>query len=316
MPQIPFDPVCYAINSISMGDVIATAPVVKWAVENLHPNGGEYAVSVFPHFQELFEFIPSERMKPYGIAHRYPSNYMIRYLNTLGLPPGVGRISSLRMNLSQFASIKLLDRLIPSEDLNYLPLREVGITQYPVELDRAVLIVTTHRDEVRHLPKEAVDGMVQWLLERNYQPVYIGKVDASSFWSDSPMKATFDPPKGGLDLRNKTSILELATLMKYSRAVVGVDSGPIHLAATTDVPIICGYTTVAPEHRVPPRKKGLFFQIQPDIACQYCQSNTNMHDHDYGTCYLGTIECCKQMTAAKFIAALEQALAPLTRNAV
>ena len=306
--KIPFDPVCYAINSISMGDVIASAPIVKWAIENLHPPGVEYTVLVYPQFQDFFEFVPKERMKPYGIKHEFPLNYMLRYLNTLGLPAGTARNTSMRMHLSQFASLKLTDRLINPEFMSYLPLREVPIDHLGVDLSRAVLIVVTHRDEVRQWPKESVTATVEWLLENNYQPVYIGKIDNDPFWKDSPLKATFDPPAGGLDLRNKTSILELATLMKHSRAVMGVDSGPIHLAATTEVPIICGYTTVAPEHRIPLRKKGKFFAISPNIGCQFCQSFTNMNYHDYGKCYLETIECCSKMTADKFIAALKQAL--------
>jgi len=307
MGKVPFDPVCYAINSISMGDVIATAPIVKWAIENLHKET-EYTVLVYPQFEEFFEFVPKERIKPYGIKHTFPSSYLIRYLNTLGLPAGTPRNTSMRMHLSQFASLKLLDRFIDVKHMQYLPLREVPIDHFQVDLKRAVLIVTTHRDDVRQWPKETVEEIVSWLLKNNYQPVYVGKVDDSAFWKDSPLKASFEPPTGGVDLRNETSILELATLAKYSRAVIGVDSGPIHLAATTEVPIVCGYTTVSPEHRFPPRAKGKFYAIEPNIACQYCQSYTNMHFWDYGKCYLDTLECCKKMTAPKFIAALKEAL--------
>lgn len=307
--RVPFDPTVYAINSISMGDVIATAPVIKWAIDNLHPQGVDYSVLVFPQFQDFFEFVPKQNLKPYGVAHTFPNNYLIRYLNTLGLPAGTARNTSMRMHLSRFASLKLTDRLIDPKHLSYLPLREVPVDHYGIDFDKAVLIITTHRDEVRHWPKKEVEETVQWLLDNKYQPVYIGKIDNDPFWKDSPLKASFDPPPGGLDLRNKTSILELASIMKKSRAVVGVDSGPIHLAATTEVPIVCGYTNVAPEHRIPPRKAGKFYAVQPGIGCQHCQSYTNMHTFDYGTCYLKTIECVSQMKASKFISALKQALA-------
>jgi hypothetical protein len=86
--------------------------------------------------------------------------------------------------------------------------------------------------------------------------------------------------------------------------MIGLDSGPIHVAGTTSVPIVCGFTNVAPEHRYPIRDRGIFMPIVPDLPCSHCQSRWCLNYHDFGYCYFKHADCIKQMTADKFIKAL------------
>lgn len=299
------DPICYNINSISLGDTLAAAPVVKWAIENFHQQA-DYKVLAKPYYRELFHFVPDDKFGNQGELHSFKANWMIRNLNTPRGGPNP-RTTSMRMHLTLFASIQLLDRIVPH--LVYLPLPKVPVDHFKIDFSKAVLIIVTYRDEVRRISFEAVSGIASWVQSQGLIPVYIGKEDDSPMWKDSPFKKAFDQlPGNGIDLLNKTSILELASIMGQAKAVVGIDSGPIHIAGTTTIPIVCGYTTVSPECRVPLRTKGLFYPIAPALPCKHCQSAWNVNYHDFGFCPLNDLKCAPGMTAGKFIAGLKKVL--------
>lgn len=295
------DPVCYSLNSLSMGDVIAAAPIVKYAINTFHKNT-DYKVLIKPYYNDIFNFVPNDKIGDQGVSYSFSPPWQIRYLNT---PRSTNaRTTSMHMHLTTFASIQLLNRFISAEHMKYLPLPEVDVDHFGIDYSKAVLIVVTYRDEVRKISFEAVSGIAQWVRDRGLIPVYIGKVDSSEMWKDSPFRLAFDSLPEGVDLLNKTNILEMASIMSRSLAVVGLDSGPIHVAGTTSVPIVCGFTNVAPEHRFPIRDKGIFIPIVPEEECRHCQSRWCLNYHDFGYCYFKHANCVKQMTAEKFIKAL------------
>jgi len=296
------DPVCYSLNSISMGDVIAAAPVLKYAINHFHKNT-DYKVLVRPYYYDIYKsFIPEDKLADQSQPYTCVVPWQIRYLNTPRTTNA--RTTSMHMHLSTFASIQLLNRLIPEQELNYLPMTKVDVSHFNIDFSKAVLIIVTYRDDVRKISFETVAGIADWVKGKGLIPVYIGRVDTSEQWKDSPFKLSFDSLPDGIDLLNKTSILEMASIMSLSRAVVGLDSGPIHVAGTTDVPIVCGFTNVAPEHRYPIRDKGIFIPVVPDLPCSHCQSRWCLNYHDFGFCYFKHADCIKQMTADRFIKSL------------
>lgn len=296
------DPVCYSLNSISMGDVIAAAPIIKYAINTFHKNT-DYKVLVKPYYYDIFDFVPKDKIADQGQVFTCVIPWQIRYLNT---PRSTNaRTTSMHMHLTTFASIQLLNRLIEVDDMKYLPFSKVDVSHFNLDFSKCVLIVVTYRDEVRKIPFETVSGVAQWVRSRGLIPVYIGRVDESEMWKDSPFRLSFDTLPEGVNLLNKTTVLEMASIMALSRVVVGMDSGPIHVAGTTSVPIVCGFTNVAPEHRVPIRDNGIFIPIVPEVECAHCQSRWCLNYHDFGYCYFKHVDCLKQMTALKFIRALE-----------
>ena len=297
------DPMCYCINSISMGDVLAAAPVVKWAVEHFHKDG-KYKVLTVPQFRGIFHFIPDSNWGSQQEKHNFQLPWQIRYLNT---PKSANaRTSSMHMHLSDFASIQLLNRLIPREERHYLPLPRVDLGGFSLDFSRCVLLGVTYRDAPRKISFEVVKGVSEYLLGQGLTPVYIGKEDDDPIWGDAPFRRAFKKlPPGGVSLMNMTSIPELASIMGQSRGVVGIDSGPIHLAGTTGTAIVCGFTNVAPEHRFPLRAQGEFIPIVPDSPCKHCQSYWSLNYHDFGECYLKHLNCVGELTADKFIGGLK-----------
>lgn len=295
------NPMCYTLNSIALGDVLAAAPIVKYAIETFHKET-DYKVLIRLYYKDLFSFVPEDKLGDQSIPTTFKYPWQIRYLNT---PKSTNaRTTSMHMHLSTFASIQLLDRFIPKEKMKYLSLQPVYIDHFDVDFSKAVLIVVTYRDEVRKISFDTVKEISQWVLDRGLIPVYIGRVDNSAMWKDTPFKLAFDSLPSGVDLLNRTNLLELATIMSKSRAVVGIDNGLIHLAGTTKVPIVCGFTNVAPEHRFPIRDEGIFIPIVPEEECKHCQSRWYLSYHDFGYCYFKHTKCLEQLTAQKFIDAL------------
>jgi len=147
----------------------------------------------------------------------------------------------------------LSDRILPEKDLQYVSLEPVDVSDFDIDFSRAVVLVTSYRDVTRMWHSEHVLNVAEWLKVKGFMPIFIGKTDMDKTAREQiiPKSALPDDvSEYGIDLRNRTSLSQLASIMAQSRAVCGLDSGPIHLAGTTEVPIICGYTSVAPEHRL------------------------------------------------------------------
>lgn len=298
------NPFCFMFNSLAMGDVIAAVPVVKWAIDTYYPDHKNYLVVAKGMFRSLFPFVPDENFRDYDVKENswgVPANYAMACINQKK-EPMIVRNTPKHMHLSQYASIKLMDRILPDKDLMYVPLTPVDISHFNLP-KKYVVFVSSYRDDTRAWHSDYLLETARWAASKGYCPVFIGKTDMNLETHLIP-KTSLPKVIDGfehIDLRNKTTIPELAMIMGGARAVLGLDSGPIHLAGTTSVPIICGFTSISPEHRVPYRRKGLFLSVTPNIPCIGCESNWSSHFWNFENCYLGHIDCCKQMTADKFI---------------
>jgi hypothetical protein len=296
------------LNSLAMGDVIAAVPTVKYMIENYYADEPDmYKVVAKEMFRPLFWFVPDsnfhafeEPANNWGI----PAGWVIGALNQKPQAgTGITRNTPKSMHLAQFAAFKLVDRALTQSHFNYVALPEVDISHFEQDFSNAVIMVSSYRDTTRLWKAEYMLELAEWIQEQGFLPVFIGKTDMNLDTHLIPKTSLPQDLTGlGLDLRNKTSMLELATIIGKSRAIVGLDSGPIHLAGCTSTPIVCGYTTVAPEFRIPIRREGISYAVVPSVCCKHCESHWASHLHNYEECYFGADpQCCNEMTADKFI---------------
>jgi ADP-heptose:LPS heptosyltransferase len=91
--------------------------------------------------------------------------------------------------------------------------------------------------------------------------------------------------------------------MAKSKAVVGMDSGPIHLAFATQTPVVCGFTTIQPNLRIPYRGLAKTASVTPNIFCNFCESNWLLNTWNFNNCprKMQLAECVTKMTSDKFI---------------
>lgn len=304
------NPFCFMFNSLAMGDVIAAVPVVKWAIDNYYKNDN-YLVVAKGMFRPLFPFVPDEKFRDYDVKENswgVPPNYAMACLNQKK-EPMIVRNTPKHMHLGQFAALKFVDRILPESDLMYVPLNPVDISSFNLP-KKYVVFISTYRDDTRAWHADYILETANWVLKKGYTPVFIGKTDMN-LNTDLVPKTSLPPVITGIDhidLRNKTSVQELTSIMGGAKAVVGLDSGPIHLAGTTSVPIVCGYTSIRPEYRIPYRRKGFTLSVLPNIPCIGCESDWMSHFWNFENCYYKHIDCCKQMTADKFIKKLSSIL--------
>jgi ADP-heptose:LPS heptosyltransferase len=112
------------------------------------------------------------------------------------------------------------------------------------------------------------------------------------------------------DLRERTTLLELRDVLGYAAAVVGVDGGTLHLAGTTDVPIVYASGTTLPKHRYIPRHGSHTFRaryIGPrDLECYGCQSNWPMTTLHFTDCAYGDNACMDKLHPDDFIDGLKE----------
>lgn len=113
-----------------------------------------------------------------------------------------------------------------------------------------------------------------------------------------------------IDLREKSTLLELRDVLGHAAAVVGIDGGTLHLAGTTEVPIVFASGTTLPKHRYIPRNGDHTFRaryIGPrDLECYGCQSNWPLTTLHFTKCVYGDNACMSLLHPDDFINALKE----------
>jgi hypothetical protein len=311
---LTLDPFAFILNSFAMGDMIAAAPVIKYLIDNYYVTPESHLVVMKQAFRPLFPFLTDRNIRDFddkylpfwGIPPNMPSGLLNKKTDAVFV-----RNTPKAMHLSHYASITFADTIIPIDQLPYVPLEPVDVSKFGVDFSSSVIIVTTYRDATRMWYADDILKLAEWLKTKGILPVFVGKTDVREELRPNLIPKSSLPDnvtQYGVDLRNKTTIPELASIMRQSLAVCGVDSGPIHLAGTTDVPIIVGYPTVLPEFRIPTRKVGITRPIVPNIECSGCESRWRTTYWNFEKCYFGHANCCREFTARSYIEHLEDIL--------
>lgn len=76
-------------------------------------------------------------------------------------------------------------------------------------------------------------------------------------------------------LAGRLNLRELAALIARSRVFVGPDSGPMHIAAATETPIVACFGPTLPAHFAPWRSRRTILQTQ--IDCRPCRQRNCVH---------------------------------------
>lgn len=234
-----------------------------------------------------------------------------------------GSTSPMKIHLVDYGFLKLTDENPSLMHKNYLQIDPTKIDISHIILPKAYAVITTgFTAEVREFLPDQINAVANYLNSLEITPVYLGATITKTgtvHTIKGIFKNEIDFSKG-INLVDKTNLLEAAAIMHNAKAVIGVDNGLLHIAGTTQTPIIGGFTTVTPNIRMPIRNGVLgdnYYPItpDPDLQCGFCQEKTNfLYGHDYRNCLFKgknsekTNLCTKQMTAIKFIKAFNEML--------
>lgn len=234
-----------------------------------------------------------------------------------------GHTSPMKIHCLDYAFLRLCDELPRLEHKNYLKVKFDKIISKNFDLPEKYVVFTTgFTAEVREFLPNTINTLVNYVKSKGYEAVFLGETQTKT-GAAHIIQGKFKEEinfNAGINLIDKTSVLEAANIIQHSKAVLGVDNGLLHLAGCTDATIVSGYTTVRPEIRNPVRNNILglnCYNVVPDdvLECKFCQQDTNfLYGHDYKKCWYKEkkirrdISCVDQMTADKFIKHLENIL--------
>jgi ADP-heptose:LPS heptosyltransferase len=206
------------------------------------------------------------------------------------------------------------------KDYNYLPINTKGVYLNRFNLpENYIVIPTGFTAKVREFIPDIVNNIIDYIISKNYTPIFLGKektIEESNI--NKFIKGNFNNQINydkGINLINKTDLLETVKIIQNATCIVGLDNGLLHIAGTTDIPIIGGFTTVNPIHRMPYRHEVKGWNYYPvilnqnELICNFCQSNwTFVYNFDFRNCYYNDYKCCQLLTSDKYIKELEKVI--------
>lgn len=296
-----------------IGDMVAWLPAVKYIVDT-HPH-----IRISLWVPDFFYDFAKSCLKSNRILVSKWSEGAKSYIS--GVPSRSFRlnpVSNMGLHMTEHGFFTLCNTT--PDDLNsynYLQpdLSKTDITKFNLP-EKYVVVSTGYTAEVRQFMPQYINEVVKHVKSKGYEVVFLGKkvTDTGTKFQIKGEFATDIDYSAGIDLIDKTSLFEATKVCSNSKAVVGLDNGILHLAGCTDVPIVGGFTTVKPEHRMPYRNgiKGQnYYPVVPpeSLACRFCQSNWQFSfNNDFAKCFYQDAKCTKELGADLYIKELDKIL--------
>jgi ADP-heptose:LPS heptosyltransferase len=308
---------CNVVLDLSgCGDNIAALPAVLYNLNN-HPQ--LYQHFWVPDYFYNFAVRSLSKNKRLNICkfseHKlnYKKHYITRALSLTQTH------NSMATHLVDFAFHSLVNKQVDIEYKNYLPVNLDGISISRFNLpDKYVVITTGFTAPARELLPEHVNNISEYIISKGYVPVFLGNTGAKTGINNDVVKGNFKKTidySKGIKLIDQTNLLEAAAIIRDAKAIVGLDNGLIHVAATVNTPIVVGYTNVDPKLRLPIRNNILGYNCYPvtltkeELVCVHCQSNMNFAvGHVFTECFYKDYKCLNLLTSDRYIKELEKVL--------
>jgi GT2 family glycosyltransferase/ADP-heptose:LPS heptosyltransferase len=109
-----------------------------------------------------------------------------------------------------------------------------------------------------------------------------------------------------MDLRGKTGVPELAYVIKNSKLFVGIDSFPMHVAQTFDVPGVCFFGAIKPETRIV--SKNMFAITANGLKCLGCHHRQPTPCMATSNCETQFLDCINQVSVPQMMEKIEEVL--------
>lgn len=279
-------PICFPVNEGGLGDFLCYVPALQWIAEECPHVYGTLLVHAFilelAHF--FFDQYPHWKVDEIDAGwKKLPAD-----VGVIGPAPGmVERFNPMSSHMIEVGWIYYVNTTIIPTGWNYYPdLTELGPC-YSIKLPEKYVVFTTGgTTPTRQVPGSYWNPIIEHVIAQGFTPVFLGKS-----YLHKDVTTTFGADTRydlGVDLRDRTGLLEAAAIMKYAHATIGLDNGLLHLAACTGAVVIFGYNIAAPETRRPRMKAGRLIEVlldREELGCIGCQSNMKLSvPHDFRFC--------------------------------
>lgn len=289
----------FLVAAGGIGDYICYMAAIKWVAENVPQVIGR--VYCPPHFLDLATHIMQPHLSSGWKVQDKAQLTEKKFKSRPTFAPSPQPINATSSHPLDLAFIYYSNTTPPPKEANYYPVLDLSnIANEACEAPYAVMTpgATTPN---RTMPADTFNGIKEHLLSKGITPLFLGKKQITDVRAIEYQEGY--NYEGGVDLREKTTLLQAAGIMSKAKLVVGLDNGLLHLAACTDVPILFGYNIASPLHRRPRRRSQNIWEIMPDpqaLPCTFCQSNMRfMFDHDYALCLYKDLACLEALKDPK-----------------
>ena len=295
------EPINIISNFGGLGDMIARLPALRY-MRDTFPHT---RANVFWHdyFAPLAEhLLPSTAT----MVHRLLSDFVNANDKLPLIDFNPGRVASMGLHLIDHAFLCILERLPPvGPASHYIQASEIECN-IPLP-ERPVVITCGNTASTREWLPEQINETARGLAKRGFTPVFLGNSNPQELGNKGTIQAKFSKSIDyslGLNLINKTNLIDALSVIQQSHAVLGVDNGLLHLASCSRTPVIWGFTSVEAKYRVPYGAQN-HRALEALVACSGCQSRSNFTRHDFRKCLFKDLACLPTMTAERFLRAFD-----------
>jgi ADP-heptose:LPS heptosyltransferase len=316
-PQIHF-----VLSHAALGDMITSLPAIAYARQMVAPEQ-RFSIWVPEHTMPLVSLLMGGlartrvcplhefqvKLPPEGSEWDTEGLAVVNYVVQ-------GQVTRNKVPLVDYGHLTLLDRM-PLEDWERdYPRAPLG----PRPFDGSYIAISVGAtSDNKVIPAHVLKAVIEWCRDHGHWPVILGasRTLTKAAGEDIPLviRNQYDDLSSEvksqcLDMRDKTTLLEARDWLGHAAAVVGVDGGLLHLAGTTDVPILYGFTTVRPEDRSICRRGKMndkVVHVGPrNLKCTGCQGRMQlMFGHDFRLCIYKDNLCVDRLHGDDFISALQ-----------
>ncbi len=285
-------PVSFVFGSGGVGDYINWFSAMKYVkAEHPHVDGRIYTSELFRHVAEwLVKDWPRWKVLP---AEKFNATYE-RGSQVAFAKPGTQLINACGAHLMDIGFMYFCCMWPPPDEFLFLPEIDFEVPWKWPELDpksNYAVFTPCATSDIREMPAHGFDAIVDHTLKKGITPVFLGKRELSKKYAS---KINGFNMSVGVDLRERTNLLEAVQIMRGAKFVAGLDNGLLHLAGTTSVPVLFGMNVTEIHHRNLRRRKGLTVNLTIDdhrLPCIGCQSKMRfIQNHDFRKCFFKDFE--------------------------
>lgn len=311
--KIPLQKFAIIYSHGGIGDYIQFTQAIIYNLKTYKWLTGEIFVKKFfyelahhwltPHLDGRFVITPIDSFKTMRPR-------IVSYVR--GVSGSVGSLNTLNSSIMSVAFHNFADLTYIPDEYNSYPRIDTSAVEISFELPKRYAVLTTMSTSgVRTLKAVTIDSIANYLNDLGVTPVFLGKeeLDPEVNYKGKSVEGV-DYTKG-IDLRNKTTLLEAAAIMNNSQLTLGLDNGLLHLASCTDTNVLWAFNTVRPELRLVrrPSDKGETVVLTPPkdkLNCTFCQSDMKfLLGHDFKTCYYKDVKCLDYLNFNVFKKAID-----------
>jgi len=243
-----------------LGDQIQAEPTVRFLKEKLHPNDD---IRITTHFPEIFSHIDVQVDKHNNGIWQGIDTMPYKKI-TLPSPeePLWSFLSNMLSHTVDFASISVLQRILPDKDKQYILKYSEEAKNNIINLckthdfSKCVLVHAGYHWTNKSFPASYWEGIVNELIDNDLTPILIGKNE------ETRGVTRLNTKDGIINLVNMLSLEELFAIIDLCPALISNDSAPIHIAGAFDNHIILIPTCKHPDHLLPWRNGSKYYKAK------------------------------------------------------